>query len=166
MNQKGILLESLLLVLIAIIANTVVSNSQLANQERFTGTTRDYYDLTTKWQNTRFLLEQETSNWIIEQIIADLDCQYAPAQPDLHQALDSFNNAESNIECTASFGVLQNETNFPILLSCIHQNPNGETTVFSKSFTIAKHIESNGTSPNCDILIKDWQSGEIDYQIP
>ncbi len=165
MNQKGILLESLLLVLVVIIASTVISNSRLASQSNSASTVRDYYDLTAKWQNARFLLEQETSNWLIEQIRGDPNCEYIPKSPDLNQALNDFNNAESSIKCSASFGELQSDNNFTVRLSCWQQNPNGESTVFAKDFNIAKHIESNGTSPNCNIRIRDLQSETTDFEM-
>lgn len=165
MNQNGILLESLLLVLVVIIGGTTISNSRLASQGSFTETTRDNYDLTTKWQNARFLLEQETSNWVIEQILANQSCQYSQAQPNLDQALNNFNNAESNIECTASLGKLESDKNLSIRLSCRQYNPNGESTVFAKDFNIAKHIESNGSPPKCNIRIRDLQSGKTDFEI-
>jgi hypothetical protein len=161
MNNKGILLESVLLIIVISATTVTLSNSHSFSLAENANTVRDYYDLTTKWQNARFLLDQETSNWMIGQTNWET-CSYTPGTPDYSRILNAFNAAENNIDCSASAsGTLQNNSPFTITLSCTFSSANGSSAIFEKSIVVQKNVGMNGSPAQCTIT--DTQSGLVDY---
>lgn len=164
MNQRGILAETVLLVVLSAFMTGILSDISQNNQTHNSLATQEYYSVSTQWQNTRFLLEQDTVNQIWETIVFP-DCTYNPITPNFDPIFSQL-QTDTTVLCTTSpLSLFQSDTEFSFDLTCSQDFAPGTHVSFSHTVTFKKEITSQTNNSNgCDVSILDLQSKEYDVK--
>ncbi|MBU0636113.1 LamG domain-containing protein [Candidatus Micrarchaeota archaeon] len=168
MNNKALLTEPIFLIVVAVMGAAFLSGVYQLQEDSTLAAAQSYYDVTTKWQDLRFILEQETVNQILENIDFVTDCEFTSFTPDYSSEITYFNTPiEPNLECTANLSSDWTEPFFTVSgdLTCANDTPpNGIKASFAQNISIQKEIQL--TSGSCIAKIIDVPSGVYDIGEP